>query len=360
MISNHFKKYRQVVGSYIQRNRILLVHISFWLVYISFNLFRLSSIKGGEIPWSTRLVFTGTAVVFNLAIAYLNYFLILPRFLENRRFGRYLLELIAPLFVLVVLRVIVIRFYVDGYSHQEGYFYSAVYIAQVAADMFVILFFVGMLRFAVDLFELEARRKEIENQNLSSELRFLKAQINPHFLFNTLNNLYYLAYSKSEHTTEVIEKLSQMMRYMIYDTNLPQVPLDKEIEYMRNYISIERLRLNNEIPIEFRVEGDTFDIRVAPLVFITFLENAFKHGVSNNTPDSWIKTLIRVNGKEIDYLVENSIVNGSKEKKNEETQNGIGLQNLRRRLELSYPDRHQLEISQRDKVFEVHLHLSLA
>jgi two-component system, LytTR family, sensor histidine kinase AlgZ len=349
-----------VVSSYIQRNRILLVHISFWLVYVSFNLFRLSSIKGGEIPWSTRLVFTGTAVFFNLAIAYLNYFLILPRFLENRRFGRYLFELVVPLVVLVILRVIIIRFYVDGYSHQEGYFYSAVYVAQVGADMLVILFFVGMLRFAVDLFELEARRKEIENQNLSSELRFLKAQINPHFLFNTLNNLYYLAYSKSEHTTEVIEKLSQMMRYMIYDTNLPQVPLDKEIEYMRNYISIERLRLNNEIPITFRVEGDTSDIRVAPLVFITFLENAFKHGVSNNNPDSWIKALIRVNGKVIDYHVENSIANRSREQENGESQNGIGLQNLRRRLELSYPERHQLDMNLRDNKFEVHLHLSLA
>ena len=126
----------------------------------------------------------------------------------------------------------------------------------------------------------------LTQEKLAAELKFLKTQIHPHFLFNTLNNLYYLAYSKSENTTEVIAKLSQMMRYMIYESNHAKVLLSREVEYMQNYISLERLRLNNQIPIKFDVEGNTEDVWITPLIFITFLENAFKHGVTNNNADA--------------------------------------------------------------------------
>jgi len=222
----------------------------------------------------------------------------------------------------------------------------------------MITIFVAMLRFAMDWFELESRKREIENEKLVSELNFLKAQINPHFLFNTLNNLYYLAYSKSENTTEVIAKLSQMMRYMIYDSNHPQVPLSKEIEYMQNYIALERLRLNNQIPIRFTIEGNPEDVRIVPLIFITFLENAFKHGVTNNNPQAWVDIVIRIKGKLCAYHVENSKIvqaqqdNGGK--------SGIGLQNVMRRLEISYPERYTLHVDDRADRYIVDLNIDLS
>lgn len=231
------------------------------------------------------------------------------------------------------------------------------YVVQVAATTLFIVIFVGMLRFAVDWFELEAKKKEMENEKLIAELNFLKAQINPHFLFNTLNNLYYLAYSKSENTTEVIAKLSQMMRYMIYDSNHPKVLLSKEIEYMQSYISLERMRLNNQIPIQFDIEGNVENVWITPLIFITFLENAFKHGVSNNNPDAWVNISIQLDGKECIYTVKNSkptVKNETGEK------SGIGLQNVKRRLALSYPEKHQLEIEDGMNVYRVQLNLMLA
>ncbi len=160
-------------------------------------------------------------------------------------------------------------------------------------NLFIVIF-VAMLRFAVEWIDLEAKKKEVENERLIAELNFLKAQINPHFLFNTLNNLYYLAYSKSDNTTEVIAKLSQMMRYMIYDSNHPKVLLTKEIEYMQNYISLERLRLNDQIPIKFEITGKADDLWITPLIFITFLENAFKHGVNNSNPNAWVNISIQL------------------------------------------------------------------
>jgi sensor histidine kinase YesM len=215
-----------------------------------------------------------------------------------------------------------------------------------------------MLRFAVDWFELEARKREIENEKLYAELNFLRAQINPHFLFNTLNNLYYLAYSKSDNTTEVISKLSQMMRYMIYESNHEKVPLTREIEYMQNYISLEQLRLNNEVPIRFSVEGETENVWIAPLILITFLENAFKHGVTNKADGAWINIMIKMNGNHCLYRVENSKIPAAKDSR--EGKSGIGLQNVKRRLQLSYPGNYQLKVDDAMDHYSVELDITLS
>jgi LytS/YehU family sensor histidine kinase len=293
-------------------------------------------------------------LVFTMMIAYLNYFYTWPRFLESKKIGRYLLEFLIPFAVLLTLRVHLQRYLADGYTHKADYFYSSFFIVQIVAITLFIVLFVGMLRFAVDWFELEGKRKELENEKLLSELNFLKAQINPHFLFNTLNNLYYLAYTKSENTTEVIAKLSQMMRYMIYESNYSKVPLNKEIEYMDNYISLERLRLNDQIPIKFEVKGNTENIWITPLIFITFLENAFKHGVSNDNPKAWVNISIELKDGQCIYIVENS---KSPDKKDVSEKSGIGLQNVQRRLELSYPEKHELTFEEKEDRYRVKLNL---
>ena len=213
-----------------------------------------------------------------------------------------------------------------------------------------------MLKFVEDWFELEDKKKQIENEKLMAELRFLKAQINPHFLFNTLNNLYALAFTNSPNTTEVIAKLSQMMRYMLYDSNYPKVPLAKEIEYIENYISLEKLRLNQQIPINFEVKGDTQQATIVPLILITFLENAFKHGVNGNNPASWVKVVLLIEGNTCIYTVANSTLSGLN---NSYEKSGIGLQNLRRRLELSYPNGHDLTVENIDASHRVQLKLNL-
>lgn len=342
-----------------QRNRAILVHISFWLVYLSFFFYQLSNFRRGrEIDWSEVVAFGLVQLIFTMLIAYLNYFYLLPRYLLHKKFWQYLLELLIPFAIIITIRVHFQRFLIDGYTYQRHYFYSTFYIVEISIITLFITIFIGMVRFAVDWFELSARQKETENEKLTAELNFLKAQINPHFLFNTLNNLYYLAYTQSPNTTEVIEKLSQMMRYMIYDSNYAQVPMSKEIEYMRNYISLEKLRLNNQIPIEFEVQGNPQEVLIAPLIFITFLENAFKHGVSNNYPGAWVNILVKVDGKECTYQVENSKIPSSKPEAEEKS--GIGLQNVKRRLELSYPENYKLDIEDKSDRYCVNLKLTLS
>lgn len=342
--------------SFFQRHRVVFLHLSFWCVYLSFFIYQVTSFRKRETDLPTAFIHGGVQVAFNMLVSYLNYFYLLPRFLRQKNIWKYLLEFSIPFAVLITLRVHLQRYLVDGYTHREGYFYSPVYVVQLVAVTLFIVIFIAMLRFAKEWFEFEATRKEVENERLLAELNFLKAQINPHFLFNTLNNLYYLAYTQSANTTEVIAKLSQMMRYMLYDTNQPQVLLSKEVEYMQNYISLERLRLNDQIPIRFEVHGNVQEVRIAPLILITFLENAFKHGVSNNRSDSWVTVTLALTGRECVYTVENS----KQGVVPEIGKSGIGLQNVQRRLELSYPGHYRLVVEDLPDRYIVHLTLTLS
>lgn len=333
------------------------MHLSFWGVYLSFFLYRVSSYqRGEELDWSRVITIVSIQVIFAAIISYANYFYLLPRWLEKKKTLTYILQFIALFAAIISIRIILDRYLHDySESSRSNYLHSTRYLVQVVTSNLFIVIFVGMLRFAKDWFDLDAKRKEIEREKLVAELNFLKAQINPHFLFNTLNNLYYLAYSKSENTTVVIDKLSKMMRYMIYDSNHPKVLLSKEIEYMQNYVSLERLRLNDDTPIAFEVKGELADNKIAPLIFITFLENAFKHGVSSAQKDCWVRVVIDVKGNSCTYTVENSRITEN----NTESKSGIGLANIKRRLELSYPDNYKLSVKVLPDKYSVQLTLNL-
>jgi two-component system sensor histidine kinase AlgZ len=341
------------------QNKNLWVHLSFWCVYLSFNFYQISVFQRrfDDFDWSKGLTSILSQFVLTVIMAYTNYFLLLPRFLERKRWIQYLAEFLVPFVIIITLRVVSQRFIIDGYAHHERYFYSSTFIVQTAVITLFITIFISLLKFVSEWFEIEAIKKEVQTEKLTAELNFLKAQINPHFLFNTLNNLYYLAYSKSENTTEVISRLSQVMRYMIYDSNHERVMLDKEIEYMQNYISLERLRLNNQIPINFTINGNTAGVEIAPLILITFLENAFKHGVTSTNPQAWVNITIQIANHALRYVVENSkgknamVDNGGK--------SGIGLSNVRRRLELMYPAKHSLKVEDTADRYYIELEITL-
>jgi sensor histidine kinase YesM len=339
-----------------QRNRLLILHASFWAVYISFFIYARSSFQQApEINWPRIFTIAAIHILPAIALSYLTYFYFLPQYLFKKRVALFALLFITAVIAFVSTRILLERYFIDGFTYKEEYLYRTRFVIQSYFSYLSITLFVSLLRFAVDWLDLQTTRKEIEKEKLTAELNFLKAQVNPHFLFNTLNNLYYLAYSKSENTTEVIEKLSLMMRYMIYDSNYPKVQLSKEIDYMKNYISLEKMRLSEKVDIQFTVEGDSDSIRITPLILLTFLENAFKHGVTNTSKESWIKACLKFTPKELHFKVANSKPPASKA----EEKSGIGLQNVKRRLELSYPGKHRLEMSESAQEYSVQLDLTL-
>ncbi len=342
--------------SVIQKNRILFIHLSFWCLYFSFFYYQVSFNRHGEETYHLRAFIDAiTHILMMAAISYLNYFYLLPRFLKNKNLLQYFIEFIIPFAIIVTLHLLLKKYIYTDMGEPKRFLNSSKFILQHISITLFIAIFVGMLKFAEEWLELETKRKEIENEKLTAELTFLKAQINPHFLFNTLNNLYYLAFTNSPNTTEVIAKLSQMMRYMIYDSDHEKVMLSKEIEYIENYISLEKLRLNNQIPINFTVEGNTNQVKIVPLILITFLENAFKHGISNNSTNAYIFLKISVQNNELIYTVENSKLAAKNQEKS-----GIGLQNVNRRLALSYPQKHQLEVFDLENDYKICLTLDIS
>jgi sensor histidine kinase YesM len=342
--------------TYFKERKTWLLHLSFWCAYASFFFYYIAFRRGEMLTdWGRIITDLSFQVVTMIIICYLNYFYFLPRFLKRRNIGRYILEFLPLLIIFSYLVVRGKQFILEFFDTRVDFLYSPKFYITFTLNTLFLVVFIGLLKFVEDWFDLEAKRKELENERLSSELRFLRTQIHPHFLFNTLNNLYYLAYTNSPNTTEVIAKLSQMMRYMIHDSNHSRVPLEKEIEYIENYIKLEKLRLDDNIPIELNIQGDPTGKNIAPLILITFLENAFKHGVSNSAQQSWIKVNMDIRENSLTYQVANSRIQESNKTFTESS--GIGLKNVRRRLELSYPDQYKLNIDDRDDQFSVDLKL---
>ncbi|MDF7813805.1 sensor histidine kinase [Hymenobacter sp. YC55] len=337
--------------SVFPRYRAAALHLSYWSIYFSFFLYQF----GQEYPRRQVVLGLLAALVLNAALAYLHYFYLLPRLLRNRRVGRYLLLFAGPYAAVVALRVVADR-HLLATAVNHRYLYSTAHTWSVAIGVLFVTAFVALLYFAVHWFALEARAKALENENLTAELRYLKAQLNPHFLFNTLNNLYYLAYSRSERTPEVVATLAQMMRYMLEEANRPAVALSREIDYLSSYIQLEKLRLNHPIPITLTVAGQPAGRLVAPLIFMAFLENAFKHGVSTTTSTAWVRVHFDLVGPDCCFTVANSKLPAAAPPPGPA---GAGLPNVRRRLALSYPNRHELHVEDLPDEYRICLRLTL-
>jgi len=194
----------------------------------------------------------------------------------------------------------------------------------------------------------------MKNENLQTELKFLKSQINPHFLFNALNNIYSLSYTHSEKTPEMIMKLSNMLRYMLYENNERKVSLREEITYIRHYIDFQLLKIEGSPRLQIDMDQADGSLMIEPMLFIPFIENSFKHSNIEDTKHGWIKLQLRTEGKKVYFHISNSIPARTYTK---DVVGGIGLQNIRKRLELLYPGKHQLNITSHDHVFEVDLQI---
>jgi two-component system LytT family sensor kinase len=199
----------------------------------------------------------------------------------------------------------------------------------------------------------EQDRKETENEKLNTELSFLKSQVNPHFFFNTLNNIYSLAIVRSEKTAPAVMKLSSIMRYILTETQRDLVPLRNEVDFIHNFIDLQQVRLTDKVMLNFSADGDIDNLLVAPLLFIPFVENAFKYGVSTKESSN-INIEISTSGNKILFSTRNYIV-PSENNLMENT--GIGINNVKRRLELMYPGKHTLTTTQKDNYYTVQLEI---
>ena len=328
-------------------------HGLFWLVL--FGLMRWVDERDGVEIWFA-LGNEFIQLFFYAVLVYLNLLYLIPNYLAKQAFVYFGLVL-ASCAIITPIEVLVLYL---KFERQAGYQESLVeYQIWIFWGNFIVTIVSTVLRVILDWWQYQNEKQVLVTQTMQSELRFLKSQINPHFLFNTLNNLYALTLKKSDKAPEIVLKLSEIMRYMLYECNERRVHLSKEIHYIYNYLDLERLRQPKDADIRFIVEGNVSEQMVAPLLFVPFLENSFKHGLNHTiNGGGFVRIVLKTEGDELEFSIQNSKVEHIP-KQNHARSGGIGLVNVRQRLKILYPVDHTLEISDEPQQYTATLHLKM-
>ncbi|MBH2004500.1 MAG: sensor histidine kinase [Sphingobacteriia bacterium] len=350
-----------------------IAHVAAWVCF--FTLPYLVFFPGlREFSMSNHtLTFIITTDIFLIIFYYLNTQFLIPRYLVHEKWLPYVLSIIACLlfFVIVPRQIATLIVPPENFTPPPGdpagkiamdperqklmrarrrssnnYFNTAI---------FLLVMTVGTCITVVQRWlATEQHRKETENEKLNTELSFLKSQVNPHFFFNTLNNIYSLAIIRSEKTAPAVMKLSSIMRYILTETERDLVPLSNEVEFIHNYIDLQQVRLTDKVKLDFTITGNIGELLIAPLIFIPFVENAFKYGISTKE-QSTIHIQLEAKEQHIYFSATNFIVQ-SENTMMENT--GIGINNVKRRLELLYPGKHSLLTEEKGGYYYVTLHIN--
>ena len=334
----------------------ILQHLFFWV--LSFFVF-LHLFKTGAKPEKVDYVYT---ILFQLSLlpaVYINLELLLPK-MANRK--RNLLYIILLASVIICFGWINYNFF-DKWSAKifpDYFFISYFSFREVVLFFIVYIVITTLLKLSKSWFLVSELQKELlekEKQKTEAELKALKAQINPHFFFNTLNSIYSMALDKDDRLPATVLQLSDLMRYFLYDAKDNFIPLEKELAVVNNYIALQKIRSGEHLKIEINKEGTATDLQIAPLLLITFLENAFKHGAKGNSENTFICFDTRIEKNQLTFRVENN--KGLVDEVKKDEKGGLGLENVKRQLELLYPGKHSLTIKDQQDRFVVQLQLDL-
>ncbi len=331
-------------------------HIIFWVSYFTFNVIRWGSYFD-DYWYSLR----SNLVEFplHILIVYFHIYVLIPKFVLQKKYKRYIFYLIASLAALYLVRtglnylLVTKEIWPEAESTQQAFTFN--HIVAVTIGELYVMALATALKLAFDwIYEMD-RVKKIQELQLTTELEFLKSQIQPHFFFNTLNNLYALALEKSDAAPSVILKLSDMMQYVLYDVKESKVSLFTAINYINNYIDLERLRFGDRINSDINITGEIDNISIPPLLFLPFIENCFKHGIKKNND-----VKIEIGFKNIDdKFLEFSVKNSFEESGENVIKHGIGNKNVRRRLELLYNTNFTLTTNVSEDSYKVYLKIPI-
>jgi sensor histidine kinase YesM len=348
-----------------------IYHIPFWMVY-SYLLWALTIGSlyeaARELYFSVLWVKGFLYMIFPAFAVYFNLYFLIPRYLQKGRYIWYILFLALTIVA-------------SSYLILSGYYLSAWLAGKTAKNMWGITFSfnsffqvvkneplrstlaaitLGMsIKLTKNWIETQRRQRELEKEKLETELKFLKYQFNPHFLFNSINSIFFLIHKNPDMASDSLAKFSELLRHQLYECNDELIPLTKEISYLENFIELEKLRQSPDLVVSFNVDGDFPEhLGVAPFILMTFVENAFKHVSRGKGEPNSISIALNVNGQHLDFNVSNTT---SHEQLHEIVKySGIGLKNVQRRLDLVYPNQYTLRIDDNAESFEVWCNLELS
>ncbi len=349
-------------GLFLTRYRILL-HILFWTGIVLYDGLIWGLVDG---IFAQKFVASLIDLPTKILATYFTLYVLIDRFLVRKKYTAFLVLLVLSMAGFGLIMRAVGYYTVYPMYYPEGLSIPLLFLPKVLICIFVIYSMVAIVasfhlikhyynhqREAQALLQ---TAQQLEKEKLAAELKLLKSQINPHFLFNTLNNLYVLTLNNSDQAPGMISKLSELMSYMLYDSNQSEVPLDMEIQYIKNYIDLEKIRYGNRLEVLLRIYKDPKGIMIAPLLILPLVENSFKHGARHQLEAGWIHIDIDLQENILIIKVENS-------KPEYETmpaqQSGIGLSNAKKRLDHLYPNRHSLSLYDETDTYLAVLRLSL-
>ncbi|WP_158797920.1 sensor histidine kinase [Pedobacter sp. L105] len=339
----------------------IVMHLLFWLAFISYQAISNGWEDTDQLSFKlSQQLFTLTIPV-TILLTYFNLYVLMPVFYYHQKYLAYAAGILLLLLSGGLLqRYIAYTFIIPWeqfhnpvrYQQENKHFWIPVRILRLAIESYPVVALTMVIQLMHNAYNQEKNLREIEKEKFSAEMGLLKAQINPHFFFNTLNSLYALTLKGSDKASKVVLRLSELMHYMLYEARADKVFLKDELSHLENYISIEQMRFADRLDLCFQHSGDISGKMIAPLLLLPFVENAFKHGITDDA--GWITINLKVIGNQLFLKVENSYP-----KNVNKSVHGLGLINVKRRLELTYPDSYDLQFIQNNEIFEASLKLEL-
>ncbi len=339
----------------------IMWHFVFWSVYVLFfGLLYGSSDGDYSRAFMQTLLLLPVKMLFTYAILYF----FIPRFLLQRQYPKLIGGLLlACVFFGLLQRTISyygLPFLYNVCFDIEEPLLTPSNIVQLLISMYIVAALAVVIKLIKYIYKKEKEQQELARKTLEAELKFLKSQIHPHFLFNTLNNLYALTLKGSKKAPEIVLKLSDLLDYMLYECNSNKIAISKEVDLINNYLSLEKLRYADRLDVSFNYSVESMEAEIPPMLILPFVENCFKHGVSNKTDHNWVAIDFSVKGNLMILKVENSKPDETKVRiTKKDHHDGIGLKNVQRRLELLYKDAYNLQIFNEPDTFLVVLKLEL-
>ncbi|MFT5076930.1 MAG: sensor histidine kinase YesM [Flavobacteriaceae bacterium] len=336
-------------------------HIIFWSIYFIFNLLRWGN-SHDDYGYALRTSIIGFPI--HMTLCYLNIYVLMPKFVFQKKYLTYAGVLLLSLFIMLLVKFNLTYFFEGGNVWPEGHEIHKLTL-NYSIDMMIgelyVMTFVTAIKITMDWVREHKRLTDLEKIQLETELLFLRTQISPHFFFNTLNNIYSLALSNSPKTPKIILKLSELMRYLLYETKNKRQSLEKEIMCIHNYLDLERMRFDNQLEINMDISGDILNKKIAPILLLSFVENAFKHGANKNIGEIKIDIKFKIEDNFLYFHISNPTPAMTDFKQLKNTQGGIGLENVKKRLEIGYnQEDYDLKIEEKGGLFIVDFKIKVA
>jgi sensor histidine kinase YesM len=330
--------------------RLKLHHVLLWICYFNFW----AAVYKHQYTSMLFLYFViSVYFVFNAGTFYSVVYYLIPKYFNTHRFGLFFITFIATVLGMSVGLAVTLHLIFKSHDNPYASYYGPIFMMSLSSNGSV-LAGLGAAKLFFDRMRNQRHMRAVEHQRLETELQYLKAQVNPHFLFNAINSVYFLIKRDPDKASETLIKLSDLLRFQLYDCSDEEIAIEKELEYLQNYIALEKLRKGDKIKVEYTPEGNLTGFQIAPFLLIPFLENAFKFVSNNSNHVNEIRFRLTRTDEQLTavfYNTHDALPKGPV--------GGIGLKNVKRRLELLYPNRHTLTIDQTPTTYTVSLTLTL-